>query len=135
MAKVRGRDGHGGKSDCLDVVVARTASAGGAGGGGRAGVFVSVNTNTAYIKIKGLDFGSKGAAKFFASVAGATKGSAIELRLDSETGPLIGTLKVKPTGALDKWETQSRFVKKTRGVHDLYLKFTGGDVTSFFRAS
>jgi hypothetical protein len=114
VAKVRGCDGHGCKSDRLDAVVARTASAGGAGGGGRAGVFVSVNTNTAYIKIKGLDFGSKGAAKFFASVAGATKGSAIELRLDSETGPLIGTLKVKPTGALDKWETQSRFVKKTR---------------------
>jgi hypothetical protein len=112
VAKVRGCDGHGCKSDRLDAVVARTASAGGAGGGGRAGVFVSVNINTAYIKIKGLDFGSKSAAKFFASVAGATKGSAIELRLDSETGPLIGTLKVKPTGALDKWETQSRSVKK-----------------------
>jgi arabinoxylan arabinofuranohydrolase len=94
--------------------------------GGRAGVFVSVNTNGAYIKIKGVDFGSKGATKFFASVASATKGSAIELRLDCETGTLIGTLKVKPTGALVQWKTQSRSVKKTKGVHDLYLKFTGG---------
>ena len=95
--------------------------------GGETGVYVTVNTNGAYIKIKGVDFGKKGAKNFLASVAGATKGNAIELRLDSETGPLIGTLKVKSTGTLDKWKTQSCSVKMAKGVHDLYLKFTGGD--------
>ena len=95
--------------------------------GGRPGVFVSADTNNAYIKIKGVDFGGKGAVKFYARVASAAKGSAIALHLDSETGPLIGTLKVKPTGAWDQWVTQSHSVKQARGVHDLYLKFTGGN--------
>jgi hypothetical protein len=47
------------------------------------------------------------------------------LRLDCETGFAIGTLKVKSTGALDKWETQSCNIKDARGVHDLYLKYFG----------
>jgi hypothetical protein len=93
-------------------------------GGGKAGVYVSATTNGAYIRLKGVDFGRKGAAKFIASVASATKNGAMELRLDGETGPLIGTLKVKPTGALNQWETQSCSVSGARGVHDLYLKFT-----------
>ena len=95
--------------------------------GGETGVYVTVNTNGAYIKIKGVDFGRKGAKNFLASVAGATKGNAIELRLDNENGPTIGTLKVKSTGTLDKWMTQSCSVKMAKGVHDLCLKFTGGD--------
>jgi hypothetical protein len=39
---------------------------------------------------------------------------------------LIGTLKVKPTGALDKWKTQSCSVRGAKGVHDLYFRFIGG---------
>jgi hypothetical protein len=91
------------------------------------GVYVTDISNGDYIKVRAVDFGAKGASKFLASVASATKGGAIELRLDSETGPLIGTLQVKPTGGLDKWKTQSCRVKGAQGVHDLYLKFTGGD--------
>ena len=53
------------------------------------------------------------------------KARTITLRIDSETGDPIGTLKVKPTGALDKWETQSCKITGARGVHDLYLKFFG----------
>jgi hypothetical protein len=37
----------------------------------------------------------------------------------------VGSLKVKSTGALDKWETQSCKITGARGVHDLYLKFFG----------
>jgi arabinoxylan arabinofuranohydrolase len=88
-------------------------------------VYVTITDNGAYIKIKGVDFGDKGATKFFAALAGTAEGATITLRLDSETGNAIGTLKVKPTGALDKWETQSCNVKGARGVHDLYLKFFG----------
>jgi beta-xylosidase len=95
-------------------------------GDGKPGVYVSANTNGAYIKVKGVDFGKKRAAKFLASVASTSAGNRIELRLDSETGPLIATLKVKSTGALDKWKTQSRSVSGAKGVHDLYFKFTGG---------
>jgi hypothetical protein len=40
---------------------------------------------------------------------------------------LIATLKVKSTGTLDKWQTQACRVRGAKGVHDLYLKFVGGD--------
>jgi hypothetical protein len=96
-------------------------------GGDRPGVYVSVTENGAYIKIKGVDFESREATNFLASVAAVTDGATITLRLDSETGPAIGTLKVKATGALDQWETQACKLKAVRGVHDLYLKFFGDD--------
>ena len=94
-------------------------------GGDQQGVYVNVTENGAYIKIKGVDFGSTGAARFLASVAAAAEGGTIALRLDSETGPPIGMLKVKSTGDLNKWETQSCNVTGAKGVHDLYLKFFG----------
>jgi hypothetical protein len=94
-------------------------------GGDRLGVYVNPVENGAYIKIKGVDFGDRGATSFLASLATVTNGATITLRLDTETGTAIGTLKVKPTGATDKWETQSCTITGARGVHDLYLKFFG----------
>ena len=94
-------------------------------GGGQTGVFVNITENGSYIKIKGVDFGAKGATNFLANVATATDGTTITMRLDSETGKAVGTLKVESTGSLDKWETQTCRVKGAQGVHDLYLKFFG----------
>lgn len=93
-------------------------------GGSQPGVYVSVTENGAYIKIKGVDF-DKGATNFLASVAAAADGNTITMRLDSETGNAIGTLKVKSTGTLDKWEIQSCKITGAKGVHDLYLKCFG----------
>ena len=92
---------------------------------GTVGVYVTDIHDGACIKVCAVDFGDKGASKFLASVAGVTNGSAIELRLDGPSGDLIGTLKVKPTGALDTWKSQSCRVKGAKGMHDLYLKFIG----------
>jgi len=94
-------------------------------GGNAQGVYVNVTENGAYIKIKGVDFGDAGAANFLASVAAVDDGATITARIDSETGFAIGTLKVKSTGALDKWETQNCKISGAKGVHDLYLKFFG----------
>jgi hypothetical protein len=94
-------------------------------GGGKAGVYVTVDGKDPYIKVASLDFGAKGTAKFLASVAATAEGAAIELRIDSLTADPIGTLKVKPTGTLDKCEMQSTAVTGVKGIHDLYLKFTG----------
>jgi hypothetical protein len=94
-------------------------------GGDRQGVFVNVTENGACIKVKGVDFGGNGATNFLASVAAVADGGTITMRLDSEVGFAIGTLKVKSTGALDKWDTQSCKITGARGVHDLYLKFFG----------
>jgi beta-xylosidase len=94
-------------------------------GGETQGVYVTATENGAYIKIKGVDFGERSATNFLASVATVTDGTTITMRLDSETGIAVGTLKVKSTGALDKWDTQSCKITGARGVHDLYLKFFG----------
>jgi arabinoxylan arabinofuranohydrolase len=94
-------------------------------GEGKQGVYVSVEDNGAWIKIKGVDFGDKGAANFSASLAAAAPGASIVLRIDSEVGLPIGTLKVNPTGGLEQWATQSCKISNAKGVHDLYLKFFG----------
>lgn len=81
--------------------------------------------NGDWIMIKGVDFGS-GATSFDARVASATNGGNIELRLDSLTGTLMGTCTVQDTGGWQTWVTKSCSVSGTVGVHNLYLKFTGG---------
>ncbi|ODM27046.1 carbohydrate-binding protein [Clostridium sp. Bc-iso-3] len=89
------------------------------------GMDVGFIENGDYIKVKGVDFGS-GAVSFEARVASATDGGNIEIRLDSPTGKLVGTCAVTGTGGWQTWKTQSCQVSGANGIHDLYLKFTGG---------
>jgi hypothetical protein len=91
------------------------------------GVYVTGMHDGAYIEVCNVDFAGKGAVKFTASVASAADGGSIDLRLDSVSGALVGTLKVKPTGDPNKWESQSCDVSGAKGVHNLFLKFSGGD--------
>lgn len=86
---------------------------------------VSYIENGDWIRVKGVDFGS-GASSFDARVASATSGGNIEIRLDSPTGTLVGTCAVPGTGGWQTWTTKSCNVSGATGVHDLYLKFTGG---------
>jgi arabinoxylan arabinofuranohydrolase len=81
--------------------------------------------NNDFIKVKGVDF-SYGARSFDARVASATSGGSIELHLDTTTGPLVGTCAVTGTNGWQTWTTKSCDVSNAAGVHDLYLKFTGG---------
>ncbi|WP_437963383.1 glycoside hydrolase family 43 protein [Sorangium sp. So ce260] len=90
------------------------------------GMDVGMIENGDYIKVKGVDFGT-GAVSFDARVASATSGGNIELRLDSATGTLVGTCMVQGTGGFQTWVTTSCAVDGATGIHDLYLKFTGGD--------
>ncbi len=81
--------------------------------------------NGDWIKVKGVDF-SSGATSFDARVASATSGGNIEIRLDSQTGTLVGTCAVEGTGGWQAWTTKSCTINGATGVHDLYFKFTGG---------
>jgi hypothetical protein len=81
--------------------------------------------NGDYIKVKGVDF-KTGANTFIARVASATSGGSIELRLDTISGPLVGTCAVAGTNGWQTWATKSCDVSNASGVHDLYLRFTGG---------
>ncbi len=82
--------------------------------------------NGDYIKVKGVDFGESGAKSFDARVASATNGGAIEIHIDTETGPLAGTVTVNGTGGWQNWVTKSCDISNVTGKHDVYLKFTGG---------
>ncbi len=78
-----------------------------------------------YVVYKNIDFGN-GAESFKARVASAGGGGSIELRLDSLTGPLVGTCTV--AGGSD-WQTYGDVecqVTGASGNHDVYLKFKGG---------
>ena len=84
-----------------------------------------------YIRLRGVDFGSKGAKQFAITASAAMKaGCAITLRLNSNKGPVVGTLNVKSTGSVDKYRTFTTKVKEATGVHDLYICFSNaqGDV-------
>jgi len=91
----------------------------------------SVNMNVAYINhedwtaVSNVDFGSSGATEFTAKIASATSGGTIELRINSLTGPVIGTLDVPATGGWQNWTLASAAVNNVTGVHDLYLIFKG----------
>ncbi len=89
------------------------------------GIDVGNIENGDYIKVKGVDFGV-GASSFDARVASATSGGNIELHLDSPTGKLVGTCAVQGTGGWQTWADASCTVSGATGIHDLYLKFTGG---------
>ena len=80
--------------------------------------------NGDWIAVAGLDFGDKGAASFTASIA-AQAGGAVELRLDSPDGTVVGTLTV-PAGD-GTYQTLTCDVTGLTGVHNLFLVFTGDD--------
>jgi hypothetical protein len=92
---------------------------------GEGGMDIDSIHNGDYIMVKGVDFGT-GAASFDARVASAGSGGSIEIRLDTLTGTLIGTCAVSATGGWQTWTTKSCTISGATGVHNLYLKFTGG---------
>jgi len=95
------------------------------------GMNVTAISNGDWIGVRGVDFGT-GALSFLARVASATTGSSIELRLDSLTGTVVGTCSVPYTGSRQTWTTVACNVSGVSGVHDLYLRFIGGQGTDLF---
>ena len=79
----------------------------------------------AWARYADVDFGD-GATGFTARVASNTSGGTIELVLDSLDGTLIGSCPVPGTGGWNEFVTKSAPCEVSGGVHDLYLKFTGG---------
>jgi hypothetical protein len=82
-----------------------------------------------YLRLRGVDFGQKGAKRF--SISAAANGACtVTLRIDALNGPVIGTATVSSTGSVENYSLFQTKVKKTKGVHDLYLCFsqTTGDV-------
>lgn len=86
--------------------------------------------NNDYVKVKSVDF-LTGALSFEATVASATSGGNIELRLGATDGQLLGTCAVAATGGWQVWDSVTCDVETVSGVHDLFLVFTGGSGSLF----
>ncbi len=96
---------------------------------GKKNMYIFDIDNGEYIKLRGVDFGTKG-AKQFNVIAASTGGVTVNLRLDSNKGPVVGTVTIGKTGSVEKYRTFSGKVKNAEGVHDLYICFdkASGDV-------
>ena len=98
---------------------------------GKRNMYIFDINDDEYIRLRGVDFGEKGAKQFsIVAAAAAQAGCTITLRLDSKSGDAIGTVDVKSTGSVDKYRSFAAKVKGATGVHDLYLCFSkaSGDV-------
>jgi hypothetical protein len=62
-------------------------------------------------------------ARFRATVATATHGGIIEVRLDGDDGPLIGRCEIPCTGGWRTWQEATCPIEPTSGVHALHLRF------------
>ena len=89
---------------------------------GRRNMYVTDIDDGEYIRLRGVDYGDKGAKQFVLSAA-AQGACVVTLRLDAVDGPVIGTLPINATGSVEKYKKFSSKVSKANGVHDLYLCF------------
>ena len=95
---------------------------------GRRNMYIFDLNDGEYIKLRGVDFGKKG-AKSFAITAASTGSATITLRIDSQDGPVIGNVTISNTGSADNYKVFKTDVKNAHEVHDLYICFdkTNGD--------
>ncbi len=85
--------------------------------------FVTSIHNGDYLLVKGVDF-SKGTKSIDLCIA-SLYGGEIEIRTDKIDGPLLGTVRVTTSGEGDLYKTITTPVKEVKGVHDLFLVFSG----------
>jgi cytochrome c len=64
-----------------------------------------------------------GTSKITYRVASGGPGGAIEIHVDSPTGPVISTTEIKPTGSWQKWVDVEGTIQDPGGTHDLVLVF------------
>lgn len=89
---------------------------------------VALINSGAWLEYTGVDFGS-GANSVHARVASGASGGqtgTAQVRIDSKTGPVIGSVQVFNTGGWQSWKTIAAAVSTTSGVHDLYVTFSSG---------
>ncbi|MGW9529264.1 glycoside hydrolase family 43 protein [Paenibacillus terrae] len=87
--------------------------------------------NGDWIAVGNADFGRSGAKTFKANVASAAGGK-IEVRLDSVTGKLVGTLTVPSTGGAQAWREIETAVSGATGIHNVFFVFTGTGTGNLF---
>ncbi len=84
--------------------------------------------DSSVIAYKYLDFG-KG-AKEFEAVIGSYSGGKINIRIDGPQGEIVGTLDVEPSVVGGFYKKYKCKIRKTKGIHSLYLECLGGEKDS-----
>ncbi len=90
------------------------------------GTCVGFISNGSWLGYDRLNFGKGAKAVSFRVAVAPGTGGNIEIHLDSLNGPKIGECTVTSTGDWQKWVDMQVPIKFVKGVHNLYLKFTGG---------
>lgn len=104
----------------------------------RNGVVVCDIDNNDYIKLRQVDFGTKGPGKFTASVACGqdTKGGDLEIWSDYDnvdSRKKLGVLHVSDTGGDNSYvENTIDISESLKGIHDLFFIFKGKDDVDLF---
>ena len=73
--------------------------------------------------LSSVAFGDAGAASVTAKVKPLQAGGKIQVRLDSATGPVVGTVDVE--GAVGSWTEATAALTGATGTHDVYYTYTG----------
>lgn len=76
------------------------------------------------IMFANLNLADTKSVKVNASAGGGAKGSQIEVRLDSPTGPLVATVDIAHTGDWGKFQENKAKLTPSPGRHDVYLVLT-----------
>ena len=92
--------------------------------GGTGTIVGNINGGT-WLKYGGLDFGTSGLTQFQISLSSPSSGRKLEVRLDTVSGPVIGTLTIASTGSYTTYTTQSTPIVSTTGVHDVFIRPVG----------
>jgi arabinoxylan arabinofuranohydrolase len=95
------------------------------------GMCLTELANGDWVKVVGVDFGSREAKKFNARVACDGAGGKIEVRLGGPDGKVVGSCAVAATGSSQKWQSVSCGISGASGRTDLCLVFTGGEGNLF----
>lgn len=99
------------------------------GGGSK----VSTTSAGGYIAFNNVSF-MNGTASVQVRAA-ASQDAVIDFRLDSATGPSVGSVHLGSTGGPDTWITKSAAVQSVSGKHTLYAVFTGSVNLNWFKFS
>ncbi|HEY1570050.1 MAG TPA: glycoside hydrolase family 16 protein [Pseudonocardiaceae bacterium] len=90
--------------------------------------------NGAWAEYSNVNFGTAGATQFVGRVAsGAAAGVSglVNVRLDSVTGPSIGSFAIANTGGWQSWRTVPANVTRVTGTHNVFLTFDSGQPSPF----
>ena len=90
--------------------------------------------NGDHVRFDNVNFGSTARRTFTARVASGAAGGIsglVNVRLDSLTGPSIGSFAISNTGGWQSWRTVPANIQGTTGTHTVYLTFDSGQPADF----